>query len=62
MNTVRINPQELSSRKLWQLAESPSDQQISADELIEVIAELANRRQDLDRLQAVMSAGEDSSG
>jgi hypothetical protein len=62
MNTSRINPRELSSRKLWQLAESPTDQQISADELIEVIAELANRRQDLERLQSVMSAGEDSSG
>lgn len=62
MNTPRINPRELSSRKLWQLAESPADQQISADELIEVIAELAKRRQDLDRLQALMSTGEDRSG
>jgi hypothetical protein len=62
MNTSRINPRELSSRKLWQLAESPADQDISADELIEVIAELANRRQDLARLQAVMDTGEDSSG
>lgn len=62
MNTSRINPRELSSRKLWQLAESPADQDISADELIEVIAELANRRQDLDRLQAVMDSGENSPG
>ena len=62
MNTSRINPRELSSRKLWQLAESPTGQDISADELIEVIAELAKRRQDLDRLQAVMDTGEDSSG
>lgn len=62
MNSTRINPQELSSRKLWQLAESPADEQISADELIEVIAELAKRRQDLDRLRAVMDAGEKHPG
>ncbi|NQX88176.1 MAG: hypothetical protein HRT77_05900 [Halioglobus sp.] len=62
MSTQRINPRELSSRKLWQLAESPSDAQISADELVAVIAELANRRQDLERLQAAMKAGKDQSG
>lgn len=62
MNSPRINPRELSSRKLWQLAESPSDEQISADELIEVIAELAKRRQDLDRLQAIMGTGENHTG
>lgn len=62
MNSTRINPQELSSRKLWQLVESPAEEQISADELTEVIAELAKRRQDLDRLRAVMDAGEKHSG
>lgn len=62
MNTSRINPEELSSRKLWQLAESPSEEHISEDELVEVIAELARRRQDLDRLQTLMSAGEEHSG
>lgn len=43
MNTVRINPQELSSRRLWQLAETRSQDDISADELSQVIAELAKR-------------------
>mgnify|MGYP001814627045 CR=1 FL=1 len=62
MNSSRINPEELSSRKLWQLAESRSDEQISADELNEVIAELARRRQDLDRLQAVIGTGEELPG
>ena len=62
MNTPRINPRELSSRKLWQLAESPSDQQISADELLDVIAELAKRRQDLDRLRALMGTEEELPG
>ena len=51
MNTVRINPQELSSRKLWQLADTPSRDEISAAELSEVIAELAKRCHDLNRLQ-----------
>lgn len=51
MNTQRINAQELSSRKLWQLADTQSRDELSADELSEVIAELANRCHDLDKLQ-----------
>jgi hypothetical protein len=54
----RINPQELSSRKLWQLAETRTEEQISAEELSAVVAELARRRQDLDRLQAIFQSGD----
>ena len=51
MNTARINAQELSSRKLWQLAETRSNDEISADELSEVIAKLAKRCHDQDQLR-----------
>lgn len=51
MNTQRINAQELSSRKLWKLADTRSGDELSADELSEVIAELAKRCHDLDKLQ-----------
>jgi hypothetical protein len=51
MNSTRINAQELSSRKLWQLVDLRTREQISADELTEVIAELAKRCHDLDQLR-----------
>jgi hypothetical protein len=51
MNTSRINAQELSSRKLWQLAAARSRDEMSADELSEVIAELAKRCHDLEQLR-----------
>jgi hypothetical protein len=51
MNTPRINAHELSSRKLWQLAETRSTDEISTDELSEVIAELAKRCHDQDQLR-----------
>ena len=47
------NAQELSSRKLWQLAETWSTDGLSTDELSEVIAELAKRCQDLDKLEQI---------
>ncbi|MCB1689482.1 MAG: hypothetical protein KDI33_13395 [Halioglobus sp.] len=53
MNTQRINPQELSSRKLWQLADTRSRDEISTDELSEVISELAKRCHDLNKLQEI---------
>ena len=53
MNTQKINAQELSSRKLWQLAETWSTDGLSTDELSEVIAELAKRCQDLDKLEQI---------
>lgn len=53
MNTSRINARELCSRKLWQLAETSTRDQISADELADVIAELAKRCHDLDQLRHI---------
>ena len=57
MNTTGINAQGLSSRKLWQLAQTRTDSEISEiseiseQELSEVIAELAKRRHNLEKLQ-----------
>jgi hypothetical protein len=62
MNSTRINPRELSSRKLWQLAETRTEKQISAEELAAVITELARRRQDLERLRAVIPPEERPAG
>jgi len=59
MNTPRIHAHELSSRKLWQLAEAPLRDEISADELSEVIAELAKRCHDLDKLQELSKLEQD---
>lgn len=59
MNTPRINAQELSSRKLWQLAETRSKEEISADELSDVIAELAKRCHDLEKLQEISKLEDD---
>jgi uncharacterized protein YaaN involved in tellurite resistance len=53
MNIPRINACELSSRKLWQLAETASSEEISAEEMAEVIAELAKRCHDLDQLRQI---------
>ena len=53
MNTHKINAQELSSRKLWQLAQTSSIDGLSAAELSEVIAELAKRCQDMDKLEQI---------
>ena len=54
MNTHRIHAHQLSSRKLWQLAEAPSTDGLSSDELSEVIAELAKRCHDLDELEKIV--------
>ena len=51
MNTHKISAHQLSSRKLWQLAEASSTDGLSSAELSEVIAELAKRCQDLDKLE-----------
>ena len=53
MNTHKINAHQLSSRKLWQLAETSSTDGLSGDELSEVIAELAKRCHDLDELEQI---------
>lgn len=57
MNTTEINAQELSSRKLWQLAEARTDTRISDQELLDVIAELAKRRHNLEKLQELGTLG-----
>lgn len=53
MNNTEINAQELSSRKLWQLAQTTSENAISEQELSQVVAELAKRRHNLEKLQEV---------
>ena len=60
MNVTRINPKELSSRKLWQLAESREAGQLSLDELSEIIAELRERCHDLNDLQKIITIDEQS--
>lgn len=52
MESVKLNVEELCSRKLWQLVSAPSRQQ-QADEtaLQEAIAELSIRRHYLAQLQ-----------
>ena len=57
MNTPRINAQELCSRKLWQLAETRSADELSTDELSDVIAELTKRCHDLDKLEDISKLG-----
>jgi len=54
MNTHRISAHQLSSRKLWQLAEASSTDGLSDGELSEVIAELAKRCHDLDELEKIV--------
>ena len=51
MNTARFNAQELCSRKLWQLVNTPTNEEISANELTEAVAELTRRRQYLEKIQ-----------
>ena len=60
MNMTRINPKDLSSRKLWQLAESRAAGQLSLDELSEIIAELRERCHDLNDLQKIITIDEQS--
>ena len=51
MNTLKFNPSELCSRKLWELVSAETDEQVSERELKEAIAELATRRHYLEKLQ-----------
>lgn len=52
MDTAKFNAEELCSRKLWQLLNAETDNNINDGELTEVIAELAKRRHYLEQLQA----------
>ena len=58
MTNTEINAQELSSRKLWQLAQTTSENAISKQELSEVVAELAKRRHNLEKLQEFGKLGD----
>jgi hypothetical protein len=51
MNTAKFNPQELCSRKLWQLVQTLPEQKGHDRELSAAIAELAKRRRYLEQLQ-----------
>lgn len=53
MNSTEFNPRELSSRKLWQLVNTPADEDVSEKELREAVAELATRRHYLAKLQQI---------
>jgi len=53
MNTLKFNPRELCSRKLWELISTETEEQVSERELQEAIAELANRRHYLEQLQQI---------
>jgi hypothetical protein len=53
MNAQKFNPQELCSRKLWQLVSTETAEQVSERELSEAVHELANRRHYLEQLQKI---------
>ena len=53
MNIVEFNAQELCSRKLWQLVNTPTPKEIGENELKEAIEELASRRQYMEELQRI---------
>lgn len=62
MNTEKFDPQALCSRKLWQLVSTETDEQVSERELMEAIAELANRRHYLEKLRQIGAIGEQRTG
>lgn len=53
MNTIKFDPSELCSRKLWQLVNAETDERVGERELKEAIAELATRRHYLEQLQQI---------
>ena len=53
MNTVKFDPRQLCSRKLWQLVNTETNEEVSERELREAIAELASRRHYLEQLQQI---------
>ena len=53
MNTIKFDPSELCSRKLWQLVNADTDERVGERELKEAIAELATRRHYLEQLQQI---------
>ena len=61
MESVDFNPQELCSRKLWQLVSEPATDTISDLELSQAIAELARRRHYLEELEEIGKLGASTS-
>jgi len=57
MESVNFNPEELCSRKLWQLISAPTPSEISDIELSRAIAELARRRRYLEELEEMGKLG-----
>jgi hypothetical protein len=53
MNTIKFDPSELCSRKLWQLVNAETDERVGERELKEAIDELATRRHYLEQLQQI---------
>ena len=53
MNTIKFDPSELCSRKLWQLVNAETDERVGERELKEAIAELATRRHYLEQLHQI---------
>lgn len=62
MNTTTFNPQELCSRKLWQIVNTPRDSQVEENELRQAIAELATRRHYLAELREIGKLEEHTTG
>lgn len=62
MNTVKFDPRQLCSRKLWQLVNTETDEKVSDKELREAIAELASRRAYLEQLQEIGILEESNEG
>jgi hypothetical protein len=60
MKTIEFNPQELCSRKLWQIVNAPNTARINDDELSQAVAELAKRRRYLEELSEMGKLGETS--
>ena len=53
MNGTTFNAQELCSRKLWQIINTPQGRDVSESELREAISELASRRHYLTELERI---------
>ena len=53
MNGTTFNAQELCSRKLWQIINTPKGRDISESELREAISELASSRHYLTELERI---------
>ena len=53
MQTLKFDPQALSSRKLWQLVNTGIDTEFDDEDLHEAVAELARRRHYLEHLQEI---------